>query len=473
MKNLSTPGASFSRRGFLGVAGAAAITTALAACSSGASTGTTKGGSGGVSGNLLLWYGLPTGGSSSQGAANYKKWSIDPFTRRYPGVTVTAIPNSYNNIDAKLQVALAAGAGPDLVPTPGPSNAVPYAAAGYLADLTSTVEKSNMKAKLLPWALDMGYYKGKLVSLPTSYETLVVYYNKTLFAKNGWTPPTDRASLEKLAGEMQAKGIIPFAAGNASYQAATEWLVSAFVNQVAGPQKVHDALSGTIPWTDPALTSSIQLLKDYFDKGYFAGGVKQYFTTQDPQKYAALASGKAAMFISGSWEMFSLPDYFGKNGNKNEWAWAPLPPLGPGVPSDIYPLAVGGTISANAKSKNLPAAKAYLEWLFSDTKTMWASAKALGSEPLPIKFAASDVPAGIDARYLAQYEALNKASEQKHIGYVTWTSFGPKTQTYIVQHIDKVLNNNLSVSAFMSGVAQAQAADKKAGLLPPLFDTAQ
>src|SRR4051794_20805993 len=219
MKNLSTPSAAFSRRGFLGLAGATAVTAALAACSSGSSTGTSAtDGSGKPAGPLTLWYGLPTGGSAAEGTANYKKYNIDPFTAKYPAVSVNAIPNSYNNIDQKLQVALAAGAGPDIVPTPGSSNALPYAQAGYLADLSANAKKNNLSARILPWALDMASYKGKLVALPSSYETLVIYYNKTLFSKNGWAPPTDRASLEKLAGEMQAKGVTPFAAGNASYQ---------------------------------------------------------------------------------------------------------------------------------------------------------------------------------------------------------------------------------------------------------------
>lgn len=470
MKNVSDPGRAVTRRGFVGLAGAA-LATSLAACSGSASTDSSKGSAGGISGTLTLWYPLPSGGSSAQGAALFKEYSIDPFTAVHPEVKVNGVPNNVDTIDQKLQVALAAGSGPDLIPTPGSSNAVPYASAGYLADLTSNVGKSNLKARLLPWALDMGYFKGKLVALPTSYETLVLYYNKTLFDQNGWKPPTDRGSLETLAGQMQARGINPFAAGNASYRPATEWLVSAFMNEVAGPQKVHDALSGTIPWTDPAIVSSMQLLKDYFDQGYFGGGVKQYFSTQDPQKYSAFADGKAGMYISGSWEMFSLPDYFGKNGNKNDWAWAPLPPLAPGVPSDIYPLSVGGTTSVNAKSKNVAAAMAYIDWMYSDTKTMWAAAKATGSQPLPIRFTAADVPAGIDPRYTAQYLAINKASEEKRVGYVTWTSFGAKAASYIVQHIDKVLNHDLSVEDFASGVDEAFSSDKSAGLVPPLFGT--
>ena len=300
-------------------AAAVGLSMLLAACS-GSGSPTTNNSSGGVGGTINLWYSLPTSGSAAKGAATYKKYNIDPYTKLHPGVTVNASPNNVDTINQKIQVALAAGSGPDIIPTPGSSNAVPFGTAGYLADLTSNAKKSAWQDKLLPWALDMGYINGKLEALPTSYETLVLYYNKTLFEKNGWKPPTDRASLEMLAGEMKAKGITPFAAGNASYQPGTEWLVSAFMNEVAGPGKVHDALSGKIPWTDPAIVSSVQLLKDYFEKGYFGGGVKQYFSTQDPQKYAQFASGKAGMFISGSWEMFSLPTYFGQNGNTNDWA---------------------------------------------------------------------------------------------------------------------------------------------------------
>src|SRR4051794_15560691 len=396
-----------SRKGVALAASAVAAALALTACS-GPSSSTASGS--GVSGTLNLWYALPTAGSSAEAAAQYKKYSIDPFVKKYPGVSVNPVPNNVNTIDQKIKVALAAGAGPDIIPTPGSANAVPYAQAGYLADLSSEAKKNNWNNTVLPWALNMGYVKGKLVALPTSYESLVLYYNKTLFDKNGWTPPTDRASLESLISQMKAKGVVPFAAGNASYQPATEWLVSAFMNEVAGPQKVHDAIAGKIKWSDPALVQSIDLLKQYFDAGDFAGGTKQYFSTQDPQKYAAFADGKAGMYISGSWEMYTFPDSFGKGGNKASWAWAPPPPLAAGVPQGVYPLSVGGTISVNAKSQNVKTGKAYVDWLFSDTKTMWQQVKETGSEPLPIKYQASDVPKGVDPRYVAQYSAINDAS---------------------------------------------------------------
>ena len=64
-------------------------------------------------------------------------------------------------------------------------------------------------------------YNGKLYALAKTYETLGLFYNKTLFDKKGWTPPTTIAELEKLADTMKAEGLVPFAAGNADWRGPT------------------------------------------------------------------------------------------------------------------------------------------------------------------------------------------------------------------------------------------------------------
>ena len=418
---------------------------------------------------VSLWYSPDDPSVKAQ--KEWAKFNVDPFEKLNPKITVNAVLVPAQSADQKQKVALAAGTGPDIITTPGSANAIPYATAGYLADLSDAAKTNDWSNRILPWALDMGYVDDKLVALPTSYETMVLYYNKTLFEKNGWEVPTDRASLEQLAGEMKAKGVIPFAAGNASYQGATEWLVSTYLNQVAGPSKIHDALSGKVPFTDPSIVASIQMMKDDFDAGWYAGGIKQYFSTQDPQKYAQFADGKAAMMVSGSWEMGSFGDYFGKDGNTSEWAWTSLPPLADGVPSGIFPLSVGGTISVNAKSKSLKASTDYVSWLFSDTKNMWAAVEAGSFAPFPITYAPSDVPSGVDPRYAAQYQAINDASKAGDVGYVTWTSFGSKSEAYVLDKMDKVVNGDLSPADFCAGLEKAFQADQAAGLVPPLFST--
>ncbi|WP_066366020.1 ABC transporter substrate-binding protein [Herbidospora mongoliensis] len=420
-----------------------------------------------IGGELTMWYGVDA--NTEKARKDYETWYIDPYKKMYPKVTVDAVPNVASTLKQKVKTALAAGRGPDFIETPGSSDAVPYAQAGYLADLGPLADKEGWKDRILPWAYDMGVIDGKFQAVPLYYESLVLFYNKTLFEKNGWTPPTDRASLEKLADEMQAKGIIPFVNGNATYQGATDWLVSSFMNGYAGPTRIHDALTGKLPFTDQAFVDSIQLLTDYFKKGYFAGGPKEYFTLQDPQKYAMLAEGKGAMLISGSWEFGALDQYFKPAGQ--EWAEVALPPLAPGVPAEVYPLSVGGTISLNSRSKNLPAAAAYVSWMLNDVKSMWEATAAGQRLPLPISFTAADVPPGTDTKIVDHYQRINDASEKGAVGYTSWTSFGGKAEQYIVENIDKVVNGDMGAAAFCAGMDKAFKTDLAAGVIPPVYST--
>lgn len=418
---------------------------------------------------IAYWLGLESTDPESVAAA--QALIEAPFEALHPDVDLQVVPMADEGRMAKVQTALAAGTGPDIVDTAGSSVAIPLASEGYLLDLGPLGEREGWKDTILPWAYDMGVIDGKLQALPTGYESLVIYYNKTLFDEHGWKPPTDRASFEALANEMQALGIKPIANGNADYQGAGEWLVSAFMNQVAGPGAIHDALTGDIRWTDQRFVDAMQLLVDYFDRGYVAGGLNQYFTTTFPQLFAQLANGEAGMYISGSWEMVGLGEYFGANGNTAEWAWAPLPPLADGIPSDVYPLSVGGTLSVNAASKNVPGGEAYVAWFMSDTDTMWDAVIAFGNNPLPIKFDPATVPSEVDPRYVEQYQAINEASAAKQVGYVTWTSWGGRAETYILENMDSMFSHDLSPADFQAGMDEAFQEDLADGLIPPVFDT--
>ncbi|MFD0968044.1 ABC transporter substrate-binding protein [Plantactinospora endophytica] len=420
-----------------------------------------------IGGTLNMWVGLDTVDDATM--AEYKRLYIEPFQKQYPNVEFKLSPQNNEGLTAKVQTALAAGQGPDIIPL-NSSVAIPFAEAGYLADLGGVAEQENWKEKIFPWAMDIGVVNDKLVVMPVSYETMVLFYNKTLFEKKGWQVPTDRAMLEDVIAKMTAAGITPFANANADYVGATEHVLSCFLNMVAGPGKINDALNGKIPFTDQAFVDSVEMMVDYFRKGYFNGGVKQYFSTPDTQKMAKLANGSTGMFLSGSWEIGGMNEYFKESGN--EWDWAPLPSLAPGVPGNVFPLAIGDAMAVNAASKNLPAAKAYLKWKFSDTEARWQAIKEVGDLPLPVKFDASGAPEGIDPRFLSQYTAISDASLKKQVGYVTWVSFGAAAESYLLENEDRLLTGDLSARDFLENVNKAFKKDHDEGLIPPAFETA-
>jgi raffinose/stachyose/melibiose transport system substrate-binding protein len=420
-----------------------------------------------VSGSIDLWY--PLDSIDKKSVATYQRIYIEPFAAEYPKVDVHSNPQIGDGLDQKLQTALAAGQGPDILPLGSTGFTIPLAQAGYVADLGPLAKSEHWDQTFLPWALDVGVVDGKLVCLPVSYETLCIFYNKTLFRRHGWKPPSSRAELEALAADMQAVGVIPFTNANADYHGATEHLVSGFLNMVAGPRKIHDALTGAIPWTDPTIVSSLQLMIDYFEKGWFSGGVKQYLSTSDPEKYSALANGDAGMFLSGTWEIEALNQYFPKSGS--DWDWAPLPSLSSDVPNGFFPLSVGDIIGINAATHNLAAAVAYLTWRLTDVDARWKAIKELGDEPLPVRFDPKSAPKGIDPRFISQYAAISQASEKKMVGYVTWTSLGASAEAYLLENEDKLLTGDLTAADFCSAVNQAFQKDLKKKEIPPVWAT--
>ena len=111
-------------------------------------------------------------------------------------------------IDA-VRPALAGGAGPDIVPTHGPSFVAEFALAGQVLPLDDLAKDFKWDEIFVPWALNLGRVEGTLYSLPQELETIILWYNKTLFEEHGWEPPQTIDELIALSDKIQAEGIIP------------------------------------------------------------------------------------------------------------------------------------------------------------------------------------------------------------------------------------------------------------------------
>jgi len=399
-----------------------------------------------------------------------KKYDFALFDQTHPNLHVDAQLRPNPVIDRLIATALKAGRAPDLIQTPGASYATTYANAGYLLPLDKYIAQHNWKSKILPWALKSGAYRGHYYSVPASYETLVIYYNKTLFKKKGYKIPTNRGELEALCTELAGQGITPFMAGNQEWKPATEWHVSMFLNHYAGPTAIYDALAGKRKWTDPVFVDAIELMASWFQKGWFGGGVDRYFTNRFAPQYADFGAGKAAMDMEGSWGLISMSDYFGAKGhNTNEWDWFPVPPLSSHAPKNLYALATGQTLSINAKAKDPDAVAEYLNWEFSTPERSGQRIADLGDEPYPIHLAPKDFPASTDKRFSRMYSSIGKATAKGTFGYTTWTFWGPKSDVWSYQGMDKVLTKGQSAKAYLSQMQTLMDAERTAKQLPPLI----
>ena len=100
--------------------------------------------------------------------------------RRIPDDELT-IDFRGSELDKQLRVAMLSGSGPDVVYTAGPSYVAAMAQAGQLLPLDDYAQKLGWNDRILPVFLELGKYNGKLYALPKTYETLGLFYNKTLF----------------------------------------------------------------------------------------------------------------------------------------------------------------------------------------------------------------------------------------------------------------------------------------------------
>lgn len=408
---------------------------------------------------VSMWFDT-TGGAET--ANCIIEQAVDTFNEQSETAEVTATLQA-NSWDA-TRTSLAGGGGPDIVTTPGPSFAFELANAQQLLPMDEFAAEYGWSETFTPWALRLGEVQEELYSLPTEVETLVLYYNETLFEEHGWDAPATLDELMALAEEIDAAGIIPFAHTNAEWRPSNEWFVGEFLNHRAGPEKVYQALTGEAQWTDPEFVSAIEMLTEMQQNGWFMGGLDRYYTTSPDVAYAMLAEGEAAMKIEGTWAVTDLNSSFGEEaGNTNEWNWVPMPSASG---DDIFDLGIGSTFSINGNTEEPEAAAEFLSHLFSP-ETQAALAVECDLVPAPVELEPNALE-GLDPRYAEILDEMNEASEAGDYGYTTWTFFPPRSDVYIYEAIEEVWAGDMTPEEYLQGLQSIFDEELEAGDIPPI-----
>ena len=403
---------------------------------------------------VTFWY----ESASPENQDNLKTLLVDPFNAAHPE-DLLSIDFRGSDLDKQLRVAMLSGTGPDVVFTAGPSYVASMAQAGQLMPLDDYAKKYGWNDNLLPIFLDLGKYDGKLYALAKTYETLGLFYNKTLFKTNGWEAPKTIAEFEKLADEMKAKGLVPFGAGNADWRPANEHYVSIILNSVAGPENVYKALTGAIPWTDPAFVAAIDKLAEWWDKGYFG---ENYFSLTLEQAFAQVATGQAGMAPTGTWNFTNVQTYFPQNNAEPGFVGFPSASGDP-----IYALGIGSTFSINAKSENPDGAAAVLDYVFTDTFYSAMNSVWQGEWNLPLKdLSKVKLSDKVLPLYTEAMKNLSAAVGDGKYGYTTWTFLPPATDTYLVSGMEEVWLKKTSSADFLKKLDETFKGEKDAGKAP-------
>ncbi|MFE6523290.1 ABC transporter substrate-binding protein [Streptomyces sp. NPDC057794] len=202
--------------GTIAVASALGMTAVLGGCG-------VTGGSGDVTLKLVA---ADYGDSAANSSKKYWDKLAAEYEAEHPDVTIDVSVYSWNDVDRKVREMVAAGDPPDMAQIGAYAD---YAARNqlYKADELLSIP---VQADFVGQLASAGQVKGVQYGMPFASSTRVLFYNKTLFAKAGITPPESWDDLADAAGALKAEGVkYPYALplGPEEAQAETmQWMLS-------------------------------------------------------------------------------------------------------------------------------------------------------------------------------------------------------------------------------------------------------
>lgn len=218
---------------------------------------------------------------------------LDGYKALHPNVEfeVTAVETS--NYLTTLKTMIAAGDTPDII-FGKPKEYTDLIEAGHLADMTGAPFVSN----LAPGAVPSVAYKGKVYGLPVDLQSIGIFYNKKVFADKGIKIPATWNELIAACDKLRAAGVAPFAHPyKDSWTVFVDFFADEYVVRADYPDMYEQIEAGKKSFAD--YPHFKELLKRIRTRASYGAG--DDWGTDNGTAQNLLATGKAAMYINGSW----------------------------------------------------------------------------------------------------------------------------------------------------------------------------
>jgi len=281
-----------------------------------------------------------------------------------PAITVQVADNSQGAIPSKIALAKKSGEKlPDVVFLSQPDELATLAAnpVNYPLDLTTALDAATL-GSFAKGSVERCTFQGKVYCLPNDIAQTVLYYNKTLFTKWGYTVPTTFDAWREL-GERVAKEHPGYSLGSVSGRYGTDAYYGSSgcpLNASSSPTEVK------INVADPACARVNAVVGPLMANGTLS--------TLDPfdATYAkTVAEGKLLAAVMPSWfGAYGIKPSYKKDG---DYAVAPMPTWSGAT--DATSGAVGGGLwLVSATSTNVKGATDFVKALTTDEKILVAGA---------------------------------------------------------------------------------------------------
>ncbi|QLG42469.1 sugar ABC transporter substrate-binding protein [Paenibacillus sp. E222] len=277
-----------------------------------------------------------------------RKEATKIFKKLYPKVKVHEVWLPADNIDVKLDAALAAGNAGDVIMMSPDWKGL---RSKWFEDLNPYIEKDQLDLEaLFTQGVDGGYVDpdGTRKGMPTTASDFMIAYNKDIFDKAGIPYPTNDWTWDDFSAT--AKQISSGEGVNRVYGIVSHWILQSFAPFIYGGMPYNE------DWTkqtldDPNTLKGYQLFGDLVNAKAMPDDAAAKSMPMD-QMFAA---GKAAMYPLGVFEASTISKNIGSN---FKWGIV-MPPKDPSGKTVNIKFQTG--FAMNKDSKNKEAAWAYIK----------------------------------------------------------------------------------------------------------------
>ncbi|MEV5545702.1 sugar ABC transporter substrate-binding protein [Streptomyces sp. NPDC052309] len=346
-----------SRRSVLAAMAAVPLTGAVSACSgengerSGGTSRTTR---------ITFW-------SALRGSQEV----VDAFNRTHDRIQVDfqQIPSGGQGGYAKLSNAARAGNAPDVATIEYPQ--VPgYAIDGVARDITDLVS-DGLRRKLLPQALGLTTFEGRVFSVPLDVEPMVMHYRADLFDRYGLHVPRTWDEFAEQASAVRRKApdrrLVLFPTDGMTQFAAYAWQAGA---------QWFDTSRGA--WNVSLADAPTRRVAAYWQRLIDRDDVFMN-AVESRQSDAQIGNGLVLTRLSGAWDAGAQMN--ARPGQKGQWRIAPLPQWDTGRPA--VGTHGGSTFAVTKDSRHPEAAMEFIEWQVSHPDALRARLSSGTSSQYP------------------------------------------------------------------------------------------
>jgi raffinose/stachyose/melibiose transport system substrate-binding protein len=284
------------------------------------------------------------------------------YEREHPGRKIDDTLYPYPDYLTALKTAFAGGNEPDtMLLQPG---ALMSEYQPYLVPLDSYCVKlwgSDYRKPFVPLgireALNADPAHKALYGLPIAvFAGDALFYNAAIFKQYNLGIPKSYADLKAIADILNGHGIVPIAWGAKDGWPNVDWFL--MVVEQTAPGVWDAAQHGKAPFTHPGIVQALELLVKMQKDRIFSRNA--WGTTAYPEAITLFESGKAAMYLTGDWDILG----FASPGTKvrDNIRLAALPPLAPGLKPGRLFGGINGALCVSKAAKDPQAAFDFIAW---------------------------------------------------------------------------------------------------------------